>query len=685
MEEKKNLEQQLQEQAAKQVEVQPAEEAQAAEVVEQTATEPQPAEEQVEALPTEEAQPAEEVKPAEEAQPTEEAQPAEEKAEEVVAPVKVKKAKKKKKGIGFWKVFLATLLALVVYGVIKLLFWGGIIAAIFSPPAIVVPEKAILKIDLAENLTDAPSRNPMASFDVTTMSMTPELTIFDAISAIDVAATDDRIQGIYLNLTGMGTYSVTSLEELRESITRFKASGKFVVAYNENYDQWSYYLCSVADEVYMHPEGSFSWTGASANTLFFTGLIEKLGIDIDILRPTECKYKSAVEPFFRKDLSPENREQMQAMVDNIWNVITTGVSSARQIPVEQLNQYADQLAVVLPEEAVSLKMIDGVKYVDQMEQYFIDKIGVGNEAMISLGAYAMTVGPDPEKADAPKVAIIYANGEVIDGDGYDNAIYSYSLSRVLKQAREDDTISAVVLRINSPGGSALAADLIWREVSLLQQTKPVVVSMGEYAASGGYYIAAPADAIFANRTTLTGSIGVFGIIPSVGDALEENLGITLDGVKTNANSDMTQGFKALNETERAALMRSVDRVYDRFTSLVAEGRNMTQEQVFEIAEGRVWLGAQANQIGLVDSCGGLLSAIAYAKDMAGLGQNYQIVELLDMQDQFAVLMNSLSAEAKQALYEAMHIDGVMEEFESLKSILTTQGVYTYCPYNIEFK
>ncbi len=679
MEEKKNLEPQLQEQAAEQVEVQPAEEVQTDEVVEQTATEPQPAEEQVEAQPTEEAQPAEEVKPAEEAQP------AEEKAEEVVAPVKVKKAKKKKKGIGFWKVFLATLLALVVYGVIKLIFWGGVIAALFAEPAVVVPEKAILKIDFAENLTDAPSRDPMASFDFATMSMTPELTIFEAIRAIDVAATDDRIQGIYLNLTGMGTYSVTSLEELRESITRFKASGKFVVAYNENYDQWSYYLCSVADEVYMHPEGTFSWTGVAANTMFYTGLIEKLDIGIDILRPTECKYKSAVEPFFRKELSPENREQMQAMVDNIWNIVTTSVSTARQIPVEQLNKYADELSVVLPEEAVEHKMVDGVKYADQMEQYFIDKIGVGNEAMISLGSYAMTVGPDPEKADAPKVAIIYANGNVVDGDGYDNAIYSYSLSRVLKQAREDETVSAVVLRINSPGGSALAADLIWREASLLQQTKPVVVSMGEYAASGGYYIAAPADAIFANRMTLTGSIGVFGIIPSFGDALKENLGISIDGVKTNANSEMGQGFKTLNQTERAALMRSVDRVYDRFTSLVAEGRNLTQEQVFEIAEGRVWLGTQASEIGLVDSCGGLLSAIAYAKDMAGMGENYQVVELYDIQDEFAALMNSLSAEAKQELYEAMHIDGAMQELEGIKSILTTQGVYTYCPYNIEFK
>lgn len=587
------------------------------------------------------------------------------------------------KGV-FWKVFFASLLALLTFAIVKIFFWGAIIAALFVTEPVVVPERAILCIDLQETILDAPSRDPMSSFDVTSVSIVPQITLLDALTAIDAAKNDDRIKGIYINLKGYGA-SATVMEELRAAIADFKLSGKFVVAYNESYDQWGYYLASVADEVYIHPEGSFSWTGVSLSTMFYTGLIEKLGIDIDILRPTECRYKSAVEPFFLKSLSKENREQLQALADDVWGVMNAAVSASRDISVEQLNAYADNLSVVLPQEAVECEMVDGVMYADQMEQLFAERYELDyDDAVISLGTYAQTVGLKSDDG-SKQLAIIYANGEVLDGNGPEDAVYGEALSLLLKEAREDESVKAVVLRVNSPGGSALASDLIWREMTLLQQQKPVVVSMGEYAASGGYYISAPADAIVANEMTLTGSIGVFGILPSFGGALEDNLGITFDGVKTNVSGDMGQGIKPLNEVERGAMMRSVDRVYERFTSLVAEGRNLSLEQVYDIAEGRVWSGKRAIDIGLVDMNGGLYTAIAYAANIAHLGTSYQIVEFVDVEPGLEALLSGLSADVKREIYNSLPMAEPVAEMMSVQQMLTSGGVYTFCPYSLEFK
>lgn len=585
----------------------------------------------------------------------------------------------------FLKVFLASLLALVAFAIVKIFFWSAIIASLFAEEPIEVPESAILRIDMKEAITDAPSRNPMGNFDIMTMSIAPQMTLLNALTAIDAAKSDPRIKAIYINTTGMGGASIAALEELREAIVAFRESGKLVVAYNNVYDQASYFLASAADEVFIHPEGTFNWIGLSLNTMFYTGLIEKLGVEIDILRPTVCRYKSAVEPFFLKKLSAENREQMQTMADDIWEVILGAVSESRGIEPAQLNAYADNLAAILPQEAVEIGMVDGVKYADQMEAYFQAKLGVvADDAMISLGTYAQTVSlksDDPAK----QIAIIYANGNVVDGNGPEDAVYGDALAALLKEAREDEAIKAVVVRVNSPGGSALASDIIWREMTLLQQQKPVVVSMGEYAASGGYYISAPADAIIANRTTLTGSIGVFGILPSLGNALEQNLGITLDGVKTNQSSAMGSGFEPLSKTEHKAMMRSVDRVYERFTSLVAEGRNLTIEQVYDIAEGRVWTGKRAVEIGLADMNGGLYTAIGYAASVANLGTSYQVVELTDVDFALAAMMGSLSADVEQSLYNTLPAAEAVKDMWHAKQMLTEGGVYTLCPLSVEIK
>lgn len=602
-------------------------------------------------------------------------------------PVPKQRKPQKKSSLTFGTVFLASLLAVVAGSVVTVLFWVFVfsgISTIMAPEVKSVPDKAILHINLNESLVDAPSKNPMGTFDLMSMTQTSQLTIYDALRALESAAKDERIEGIYINMVGGGSADMTLLEELRAAIIQFKQSGKWVVAYNETYSQGVYYISSVADKVYMQPEGTFDWSGLEMSTIFFKGLFDKLGIKVDILRPTACKYKSAVEPYFLTEMSDENREQMQELADHMWGVIVDGVAESRGVSAEELNRLADELAVVLPSQALEHKLIDGVKYADQMEALFEEEYGIEEPEYISLGDYASSLITDPKRASAPKVAIVYANGDVIDGSGSDDNIYGYTLSQTLREVAEDDDIKSVVLRVNSPGGSALASDLIWREMENLKAKKPVIVSMGSYAASGGYYISAPADAIVADRSTLTGSIGVFGMMSSFGDALEDKLGITVDAVKTNANAGMGNGFEALSSTQYRAMMQGVDRVYERFTSLVAEGRNLTIERVLEIAEGRVWSGEQAQKIGLVDTCGGLTSALAIAIDKAELGDNYQVVEVVDEADGWMAMLNSLGVKARQAMTSRSELGELYNEYRRLEQMVGKEGIYTVCPYIFRF-
>ena len=593
----------------------------------------------------------------------------------------------KKQGMNFGTTFLATLLAVVAGSVVTFVFWivvfSGLSTAFQTAPT-TIPESAILKIDLKESIVDAPSKNPMASFDFNTLQPTAQVTLFNALKAIDAAKNDDRIKGIYINLNGGGSVSINLLEELRTSIEDFKQSGKWVVAYNDVYSQWSYYLSSVADKVYIQPEGSFEWVGIAANSIFFKGLFDKLGVKVDILRPTVCKYKSAVEPFFLTKMSDANRQQMQEMVDNMWAVLTDAVASSRGIEKAELNRLADELAVMLPAEAVEHKLIDGEKYADEVEDFFQSEYGIDEPKYVTLGEYASGLKPNIDNVTAPKVAILYANGDIVDGSGSDDKIYGYTFANSVREVAEDDDIKAVVMRVNSPGGSALASDIIWREVELLKAKKPVIVSMGSYAASGGYYISAPADAIVADRLTLTGSIGVFGMLPSYGKALENKVGITFDGVTTNKYSDLGNGMDPLNDAEYKAMMRGVDRVYGRFTSLVAEGRNLTIEKVLDIAEGRVWSGVQAQQIGLVDSCGGLNAALAIAVDKAELGDNFQIVEYTEPLEGIMAILQGMNVKVRQAISARSELGELYNEYQQIESMIGKKGVYARCPYIFRF-
>ena len=591
----------------------------------------------------------------------------------------------------FFRTFLAALLAVVVgsfmMGFLWILALVGIAGSMESTTA--VQPESVLVINLDEVISDSPVTNPFNNIDFNTMSPVRHMSLYSALRAIDAAAGDSRIKGIYLRLNGQGSADITTLEELRETIAQFKESGKFVVAYNETYGQFGYYLASVADRVYLQPEGMILWNGITFNVAFYKGLLDKLDIEPEVFRPTACKYKSAVEPYILTRMSDANRRQMTELAESIWGSVTAAVSESRSIPVAKLNELADNLSAMFPEEALANGLVDGLVYEDQMNDVFAE-YGVeagrdGEYNMVTLGEYAMQVGADMSNVSADRVAIVYAEGQIVDGNGEYDAIYGNTMAERIKSVRLDDKVKAVVLRVNSPGGSALASDVIWRELELLKAEKPVIVSMGGYAASGGYYISAPADVIIADKMTLTGSIGVFGMYMNVGKALKDKLGITFDGVKTNTLSDFGNATRPMTAVERATIMRSVDNVYETFTGLVAKGRNLPVEKVLDIAGGRVWSGSEAVELGLADGNGGLKTAIAVAADKAALGENYRIVEVTEMPTGLMSFFTAFNAQVRERALRSELGSALYGHYDRIREAMRVNGVVAYCPYDIRFE
>ena len=591
----------------------------------------------------------------------------------------------------FFKIFLATLLAMVVGTVLSwvlcLIVFVGMAGSMGQTTKAVITPQTIVKIDFAENITEAPTKNPMAGFDYTSMTMAKSTHLLKVLQSIEAAKNDARVKGIYLNFTGAGGVTTGAVEELRAALVDFKQSGKFVVAYNEGYSQGTMYLASVADKIYLHPEGGFSWTGMAQTSIFFKGALDKLGLNAEAIRPTVCKYKSAVEPYIRKEMSKENKAQMQTLVDDMWGVLVGAIAESRQLDAKKLMQLADKLEVTQPEDALKHGLVDALIYEDEMNdkfaEYGVEKGADGEYNIISLGEY-MTLAPVLPKFGAPAVGVVYAEGSIYDGEGEDDNVYSANLVEVLKKARKDKDIKAVVLRVNSPGGSALASDVIWREVELLRKEKPVIVSMGSYAASGGYYISSGTDAIIADKMTLTGSIGVFGMLLEGENMLNKRLGITTDVVKTGRSADfgsgiMGVGVRKITDLERKTLLRSVDKVYETFTTKVSNGRNLPMAKVLDIAQGRVWSGTRAVELGLADANGGLREAIAVAVDKAGIAENFRVTEVLEDLSPMAMMMQSMNMKVKSYLLDSETLEAV-EYYNSLKREIAREGIQAYCPY-----
>ena len=588
----------------------------------------------------------------------------------------------------FFKVFLAALLAVLAVGIIKLIFWLSVLGGLVSSAGseVKIKNNSVLTMDFSEIIADAPSNDPLAGIDLMTLTAMNRISLYDALRAIDAAAADKRIKGIYIRpMNGGGPEGWSIAEELREALEEFKQSGKFIVAYDDAYTQAEYYLASVADEIYIQPMGGLTWNGLAFTNMFYKGLLDKLGVEPEIFRPTVCKYKSAVEPYFLSKMSDANRQQMQELADAMWSVIGSQVAESRGLSVERLNELTDKLAVCEADDAVKNGFADATAYEDEVEERICELAGSDDWNEVSFGDYASQVGPDVSHLSAPRVAVLYAQGGIVDGSADagrgGEQIYGNTLAAQIAALRDNDEVKAVVIRVNSPGGSALASDVIWREMVRLREVKPVIISMGEYAASGGYYISAPADAIVADRLTLTGSIGVFGLTLNPTDALRDKLGITFDGVKTNAAADMGLPGRKMTAEERAFMMRGVDKVYGRFTSLVAEGRNLPLERVLEIAEGRVWAGTTAQEIGLTDACGGLKSAIAVAADKAGLTE-FRVTEELEAPTGIAAIFSSVKASVRERVLRSESPE-LYEMMQRAREALSHTGVVMYSDVRVE--
>lgn len=507
----------------------------------------------------------------------------------------------------------------------------------------------------------------------------------DVLIAIDAAKTDDNIKGITI-LNNASTLGMAQLKELRQELNRFKKSGKFIVSYSDVLSQKEYYLSSVADTIYVNPLGEVDFKGLSSEVMFYKNLQEKTGIKMEVIR--HGKYKSAVEPFISNEMSDANREQITALLNSVWSGMVTDISASRNISVAQLNTVADGLLARTPEMAKAEKLIDKVGYEDQFHAGIRKALKVEKDKdykKIDIVDYTLNNNTSPKDASAEdRIAVIYAQGEIRSGEGDVNYIGEKSMNRSLKEARENKNIKAIVLRIDSPGGSALTSELIWREIELTKKVKPVVVSMGNVAASGGYYIACNANKIFAENSTITGSIGVFGILPNF-STLSEKIGVHTEQVTTHTNSADYSPFVPLTENFRGFTQESIERIYKTFVNRVATGRKMTFEQVDEIGQGRVWTGAEALKIGLVDEIGGMDKALAEAAKLAKI-KEYRTVNFPEFDKKFADLFAGMPfASSKAALIEEEMGAENYKIWQRLKEISARSGIQTVLPYELIIK
>ena len=536
------------------------------------------------------------------------------------------------------------ILSLVVLFFLFFIIIMGLVASSSEDDKVDVKENSILRITLSENISERSVDNPFENFDFMSFENNSSLGLKEIITTVAKAKDDQNIKGIYLDLS-MVSGGLTTVEEIRNALIDFKKSNKFIYAYSEIYTQKAYYLASVADSVYLNPAGLLELKGFNAQYMFFKGALDKLEIEPQIIRVGS--FKSAVEPYMQTQMSDSNRLQTSVFMGSIFNHMIANIADARKLNTDSVNSIAVDLKVRNAEDAVKYKLADALRYKDEVLNTLMiasNRGSIKDLNFIDLKKYVKSAKPNIS-TDKNKIAVIYANGEIVGGEGNENIIGSEGISRAIRQARLDDQVKAVVLRVNSPGGSALASDVMWREIVLTKKVKPVIVSMGDVAASGGYYIACAADVIVAEPTTITGSIGVFGILFNAQKFFNNKLGITFDQVKTGKYADLGDYTRALTESERFIIQNEVNRIYEDFTQKVALGRNMPIEKVKSIAEGRVWSGIDAKRIGLIDEFGNTDTAIAIAAKKAKLS-SYRVISLPEIEDPIKKLMRNLSTEAK---------------------------------------
>ena len=580
--------------------------------------------------------------------------------------------------------FLGTLIALVINFFIKV----GVVSAMISSlsedteTSTVVKPNSVLYMKLNYDIPDRTTDNPFGNINFSTMESLDATGLNEILRNIEHAKSDANIKGIFMDLSSIPT-STATLQELRNKLVEFKESGKFIACYGETYSQSAYYIASVADHIWLNPEGMVDLHGMASQVMFYKHLLDKLDIEMQIVRGPNNRFKSAVEPYFLDKMSEANREQMEKLLGTVWGEILEGISQSRGISVEQLNQIADNLELMTDaQKSMEYGLVDQLYYRDQVLAELKNLTGSGKKVnAINNANYAKSFKTkNPSKNE---VAVIYATGQIFDGKGDETqGIYSENLSKTIRKAREDNDIKAVVLRVNSPGGSAVASAIIGRELDLTKEVKPVIVSMGNYAASGGYWISAKANYIFADPTTLTGSIGVFGTFPNMKGFLNDKIGLTFDVAKTNENADFGSVAEPLTPFQYAKLQENVVKTYDDFTGRVAEGRNLRQTYVDSIGQGRVWAGADAIELGLVDQLGDMEDAIAFAAEKAGLGDDYKVTEMPKGKDFFTRMMESMNPTDELDAAMRQKMGAYYQYFEGLENLQKNTGIQARMPFDM---
>jgi protease-4 len=581
----------------------------------------------------------------------------------------------------FFKFMFASMLGFFLVFMLFFLLIIGMIASVGKREPVEVADNSVFHLQLKTEIIDRSSDNPFESFDFMSFSPSSAIGLNELMRNLKKAKEDENIKGIFLDLSITQT-GWSTLREIREQLTDFKESGKFIVAYGDMMSQGAYYLATVADEIYINPEGTVDFRGLNAEVMFFKNMLEKIGIDAQVIR--HGKYKSAGEPFFLERLSPENREQIQGFISSIWNTALRDISDERNISINRLMEIADNFETRNPAGALEAGMIDGIAFRDEVMDVFREKLDIDADKKVNLISYSKYNRAPLPKSMIPtrsrdKIAVVYAQGNIIMGEGSERSIGGDRIAKALRDARLDSSVKAIVFRVNSGGGSALASEIMLREAMLAAEEKPLIVSMGDVAASGGYYVACYADKIIASPGTITGSIGVFGMIPNMQELFNDKLGITFDNVKTNELADLGSVSRPLTRLEREIIQQEIERVYDTFINHVAEGRGLPVATVDSIAQGRVWSGVDAKRIGLIDDLGGLNYAIEQAAEMAGI-EEYRTVEFPVQKDLLEQIREGFGN--VEARWLRSKLGDSYKAYETMQQATENSGILMRMPFDL---
>lgn len=577
----------------------------------------------------------------------------------------------------FLKYVLATLVALIIFSGVGLIFFFGFIGLMTAEPAVNISDSAVLYLPLDKQIAERSFDDPLSDLGYGGAS---SIGILDLKEAIEQAKTDDKIKGIYLDVNSLMA-GFGQAYELREALKDFKESDKFIYAYSDYMSEGSYYVASVADSIFLHPEGNLDFNGLSYGITFFKGAMEKLDIHPQIFRVGD--YKSAVEPFIRKDMSEENREQVGSFINGIYDNILRDIADSRNMDHAELKAISVGMKARNTDLAKELGLTDGTMYSDEVADIMRKRLGLEEDAkidLVSFGKYRRSYG-STSSSSSNRIAVIVASGEIIFGDGDQNSVGADKFIKEIRKARKSSRIKAIVLRINSPGGNFIASDELWREITLASEEKPVIASMSNYAASGGYYMAMAADTIVAYPNTITGSIGIFSMLFDMSDFMENKLGITSDRVNTGEFSDILTVSRPLTDSEKSIFQNQAEEGYETFITKAAEGRGMTPEEILAIASGRVWTGTQARDNGLVDELGNFDDAVQIAAEKAGIEDDYSLRFYPIQKTFWEQILQDLGQDVQMRIMEAQAGD-VYPYIDLLKKVRNYQGVQARMPFDL---